>query len=362
MKIKIRKLVVGCLIGAVVLIGKMNSIQAAEIPIAGIEVVLSDYYATYDDTDITLKDILTVMNSPYKDIGIAKVTDYVNIRKSASEESKVLGKLYKDSAATILEEKEDWYKVKSGKVTGYIKSEYLITELDKVEELSKTIGKRIATVTTTTLKVREKPNLDSTVLTLIPQGEELRVKKEIKGWVKIVIDSDTGYVSSDYVTVHTEFKQAESIEEERERLVRASQEQKSRDNQSNQSQSTSSNNYSKRNQIVNYALRFVGNPYVWGGTSLTKGADCSGYTQSVFRDNGISISRTSRTQAAGGKTISLSNIRPGDLVFYTRNGTINHVAIYIGNGKVVGASNEEYGIRVSNYNYRQPYKVVSYIN
>lgn len=119
---------------------------------------------------------------------------------------------------------------------------------------------------------------------------------------------------------------------------------------------------SKRNEIVKYALRFKGNPYVWGGTSLTKGADCSGFTQSVFRNKGIRIPRTSRTQATGGRRVSLRNLKPGDLVFYRNRGRINHVALYIGNGRVISASSRKTGIRISRYNYRKPYKAVTYIN
>jgi cell wall-associated NlpC family hydrolase len=117
-----------------------------------------------------------------------------------------------------------------------------------------------------------------------------------------------------------------------------------------------------RDNIVEYALQFEGNPYVWGGTSLTRGADCSGFTQSVFRDNGISIPRTSRIQATGGKRVSIDNIEPGDLIFYEKRGTINHVALYIGNGKVISASSPSTGIVIKNYDYRQPYKAVSYID
>ncbi|WMJ89022.1 C40 family peptidase [Anaerocolumna sp. MB42-C2] len=117
-----------------------------------------------------------------------------------------------------------------------------------------------------------------------------------------------------------------------------------------------------RKEIVNYALKFEGNPYVWGGTSLTNGADCSGFTQSVFRDKGIDIPRTSKLQAAEGQAISLSDIKPADLLFYKKNGIINHVAIYIGDGKVISAGSPSTGIRVLDYNYRKPYKAVNYID
>lgn len=117
-----------------------------------------------------------------------------------------------------------------------------------------------------------------------------------------------------------------------------------------------------RKEIIRYALQFEGNPYVMGGTSLTKGTDCSGFTQSVFRDNGIKIPRTSREQAKGGKSVPLDDIKPGDLIFYAKDGQINHVALYIGNKKVIHASNPKSGIKISKYNYRKPYKAVSYLD
>jgi cell wall-associated NlpC family hydrolase len=257
----------------------------------------------------------------------------------------------------------------------YIKKEYLITGKE-AEALAETIGTRIATVTTTTLKVRDEANTNSTVLTLIPIGGEYIVKKELDGWVKIALDgNETGYVSTDYVELRTDYEEAVSIEEERlaaEEAAReaeiqatsteASSNSSTSSNSSATNSSTESNTSSIRNDILEYALRFLGNPYVWGGTSLTNGTDCSGFTQSVFRDNGISISRTSRTQAIGGETVTIETMQPGDLIFYDKNGTVNHVGIYIGNGKVVSASSPETGIRITNYNYRQPYKVVSYID
>ena len=117
-----------------------------------------------------------------------------------------------------------------------------------------------------------------------------------------------------------------------------------------------------RQSIVSYALQFVGNPYVAGGTSLTKGADCSGFVQSVFRDCGYGIPRSSREQAASGRQVSLDEIQPGDLLFYSKGGSINHVALYIGNGQVVHASTERTGIKISSYNYRTPCKAVSYVD
>lgn len=116
-----------------------------------------------------------------------------------------------------------------------------------------------------------------------------------------------------------------------------------------------------RDSVVEYALQFVGNPYVYGGTSLTNGTDCSGFTMSVYKNFGISINRTSREQAYNGNSIKRSELQKGDLVFYTSGGRINHVAMYIGNGKIVHASNPSTGIKVSDMDYRTPYKYVSII-
>jgi cell wall-associated NlpC family hydrolase len=387
---RIGRIATCCLIGTVAFAGRTIVTQAAEIPIAGMDVILDEFYQS--DSDITYINKYLTSAAEFENIGIANVTNYVNIRRKPNESSKILGKLYNDSAATVVAEKNGWYKVESGSVTGYIKAEFLTTG-DEVKELAEKVGKRIATVNTTTLKVREKPDLDSIVLTLVPIEEELMVKKELDGWVKVSIDSDViGYVSEDYVDLRTEFEEAESIEEEKARLEREEAERRAQEEANNRvtysssssvsnssssnsgysnasssnsssssSSSTSSGNSSTRSNIVNYALRFLGNPYVWGGTSLTHGADCSGFTQSVFRDNGVSIPRDSRSQAAGGSEISISNVQTGDLIFYSRNGVINHVAIYIGNGRVIHASSPETGIRITNYNYRQPVKAVRYI-
>jgi cell wall-associated NlpC family hydrolase len=385
--IKIRKIATYLMIGTLALTGKAAFAEASEIPevaIAGMTLTLDDFYQNAQNAEDEITQYLMAETSENKDLAFAKVTSYVNIRSKASEDSEILGKLYNNSAATIISSEKDWYQIKSGSVTGYIKSEFLLTGEDAVE-LAKTVGKRLAKVNTTTLKVREKASVDATVLTLVPIDDELKVVKEQKNWVKVSISDEViGYVSSDYVELWTEYEEAVSIEEEQERLeeeaaaIEAEQAQnnssgtsgnvpsfsssKSDSATSNNVNSDSSNNGSLRSKIVQYALQFVGNPYVWGGTSLSNGADCSGFTQSVFADFGIYISRTSRTQATGGRKVSLDNLQLGDLIFYARNGTVNHVAIYIGNGKVISASSPSTGIRITSYNYRQPYKAVSYFN
>ena len=337
-----------------------------------------------------------IVSSPYADIAIAQVNSYVNIRSVPGEEGEILGKLYNNSAATILGEEGEWYKITSGTVEGYVKAQYVVSG-QAAESIAAQVGHRIATVTTETLRVRDDIGLDAPVQTLVPMGEELEVKDELDGWVRVTLDDDIeGYVSADYVEIRTEFVQAESIEEEKARLEeekrqreaaeaaarKADEEAKAKaakkkaaaeaaaaeaQAQAQAQAETIQNNISAsdvsgiRQTIVSYALKFVGNRYVYGGTSLTNGADCSGFVQSVFRDCGISLGRSSRDQAAGGTPISVSDVQPGDLLFYSNGSRINHVALYIGNGQVVHASSPKYGICISNYNYRTPCKAVRYV-
>lgn len=318
-------------------------------------------------------------------IVIAEVSNYLNIRSKASENSKIVGKLYKDAIGTIIKEKNGWYQIKSGSVTGYVKGDYVLVG-DEARKKADKVGERLATVTTTTLKLREKASTESAVLTLIGEGDELNVKKETKNWVKVKLDKYTGYVSKDYVEVYTVNQHAESIEEERIRLEQEearrrqelAQQQAANNNATHtsnggnstsnssankgsstsnsssnsssgsNSSTTSPGNKSLGQQIANYALQFKGNPYVYGGTSLTNGADCSGFVMSVYRKFGISLPRTSGAQASSGRRVSsIANAQPGDLIAYS-----GHIGIYIGNGRLVHASSPRTGIIVSNVNYR----------
>jgi cell wall-associated NlpC family hydrolase len=373
---KILKIASYTLIGALAFAGKAVSVEASEEPVAGITLALDEFYTTADPSNLnTVQSILDEIKV-HNQLAFAKVSSYVNIRSKASEEGEILGKLYDDAAATIINEKDGWYQIKSGSVKGYIKADFLVTG-DKAVEVAKSTGTRTAVVNTTTLKVRKKASLESQVITLIPIGDEYNVVSEKEGWAKIALEDDKyGYISTDYVKLATVYEEAISIEEELERLEEeaAAQNASSGSNgSSNLSSNSSSNNNQSSNtnpstssgsslgsKIASYAVQFEGNPYVWGGTSLTNGADCSGFAKSVFAHFGISIPRTSRAQANSGDRISMGQLQPGDLVFYSRNGTINHVAIYIGNGKVISASSPSTGIRISNYNYRTPVKAVRY--
>ena len=305
----------------------------------------------------------------FKSLVIAQVNDYVNVRSIPSEEGEILGKLYDKSVGEFIEEDNGWYKITSGSVTGYVKAEYCVTGDDAVA-LAKEVGNRIATVTTTTLKVREEPSLDATVLGLVPIQDQLLVTEELDNWVKVNIEEGDGYVSLDYVTLSTEFVKAESREEEEARLAKEEAErkaaleaarkaeEKNRKAAKSESSATTSEapvvyatGGSELGQsVASYACQFVGNPYVYGGTSLTNGADCSGFVMSVYANFGVSLPHSSSGDRSVGTAVDgLANAQPGDIICYS-----GHVAIYIGNGQIVHASTAKTGIKISDVNYRTP--------
>lgn len=275
----------------------------------------------------------------YTNLGIAQADGNINVREVPGTEAEIVGKLPNNAGCEIIGTDGEWTQIESGKVKGYVKSEYLLTgeaAIAKAQEVKQTV----ATVTTTTLYVRDEANTDSHVITMMPEGEELEVLEVLDGWVKINVDSDEGYVSSDYVSIATELPKAQTMTEVR------------------YGQGVSD----VRVSLVSYATQFVGNPYVWGGTSLTRGADCSGFVLSVFANYGISLPHSSKAQANCGTKIAASDAQPGDLFFYGNGSSINHVAIYIGGGRVVHASSPKSGIKISGAYYRTPVKVVRVIN
>lgn len=299
----------------------------------------------------------------FKNLVIAKVNDYVNVRDMPSEEGNIVGKLYDKSVGNFIEEENGWYKINSGSVEGYVKGEYCVTG-DAAVDYAKEVGTRIATVTTTTLKVREQPGLEETVLGLVPIEDELIVTEELDGWVKVNIEEGDGYVSTDYVTLSTEFVKAESIEEERARLEKeeaarkAAQEAANKKMSANKSSSSSTTTEggktyqsptgSTGSDVVKFAMQFVGNPYVYGGSSLTNGTDCSGFVMSVYNNFGVSLPHSSAADRSVGATVNgIENAQPGDIICYS-----GHVGIYAGNGQLVHASTSKTGIIVSSATYR----------
>ncbi len=282
----------------------------------------------------------------YDNLVISKVNNYLNVREEPKSDGKIIGKMTSKAAGEVLETLDGWYKIKSGPIIGYISADpqYTATGQEAKDIAMQTATLR-AVINTDVLNVRTEPSTDAKIWTQIVKDERYPVVAQLDGWVEIELDSvdeedgttmDKAYISTRDNNVEVRYALNEAIK-------------------FSPAEVAANKAASRRSQIVNYALQFVGNPYVWGGTSLTKGADCSGFTMSVMAKFGVSLPHYSGSQAKMGKAVTSGNMRPGDLIFYAGSGgQVNHVAMYIGNGQIVHAASRKSGIKISTWNYRTP--------
>ncbi len=323
---------------------KINNVVSTDaVATAGVVTAGAVDLASLENLSVTDSDAVATAKSlgdiyGYENIGICQVSEgNLNIRESASKDGKLVGKFPSDAACEIIKTEGEWSYIKSGEVEGYVLSEYLITG-DAAWDKALELAQYVATSNTGGLRVRVEPNTDCEIIYQLADGEEVAILDNTQEdeWVKVDVDGDEGYVSSEYIDVDLSLRTAMTLTEAR----------------------YGAGVSDVRTSLCDYALQFVGNRYVWGGTSLTNGCDCSGFTMGVMAKYGVYLSHSSRAQANEGTKISTSELKPGDLIFYGKGSYINHVAIYIGGGQIVHASNKRDGIKISNYTYRNPIKCV----
>ena len=320
--------------------GTQQNVQASAAPADGAQQGVQASTAPADGTQQNVQASAAPDQKPQKvskqfqKLAISIAKDFVYVRKSASTGCKAIGKLHRGSAGTILGKKGAWVKISSGSLKGYVKKEYIAIGAD-AEKLAEKYGTKYAVLKkgTSVLNVREEKNTSSDIVTQLPEGKRYTVKSENADWCKVKVKGKSGYIAKEYVHTKYSFKEAKSLKKKTKETVR----------------SYASEN--KAESLISYAKQFIGNKYVWGGTSLTNGTDCSGFTLRVFQKFGYSLPRTSAEQAGCGSSVKLSELKPGDLVFYKRGGRVHHVAIYIGGGQIVHAAGAKWGIITSNMNY-----------
>ena len=305
---------------------KPENCRNAGSSIAGIGVAMEEHHRSRA-AGLTQEEMMYgTFQDVFDNLGVAMVEDSLNIRKEPKSDSDITGKMESHAGCSVLGMEHGWYKIKSGQVTGYVSGRYLA-----VGQAARAVAfhdmKLRLRVGTDTLRVRSGPNTESEILGRIYEGETYDfISMNDSGWAKINYNGTTGYafVPGNGIVAYT-IPEAEKVED------------------------------SLRRRVVDYAVKFVGNPYRWGGTNPNTGADCSGFVQYVMEHAaGIHIDRTSREQAADGEAVPASAMMPGDLLFYAGGSTIDHVALYIGDGKIVHAANRRSGIKISSWNYRQP--------
>lgn len=283
---------------------------------------------------------------------VAQVNRFACIHGTPADNGEFLGKFYNEAVGTLVAEEGDWLLITSGSVTGYVKKQYCVAG-EEAAELAKQVGTRVATVEAATLYVRTEADGASEVLCMVPEGEELLVLEETEGWAKVDVEEGQGWISTEYANVHSNYVTAESKEEEIARIARETQErQKARAAAKKTTQKVDyevGEGSEMGKAVVEYALQFVGNPYVFGGTSLTDGIDCSGFVMKVYENFGVTLPHSSKEDRTEGYAVeSLEDALPGDLICYS-----GHVALYMGNDQIVHASNSKTGIIVSKVNYRK---------
>ena len=329
-----------------------------EKALGGVSYYLNLFYEQSDDLEGASGTLLADSVEIPENIAIANVNDHLNIRAGAGTNYNMIGYLPKNGMCEIIEDLDGWAKIKSGSVTGYVSKDYLIMG-DAGKEKAQEVASLMAKVEGGTVNFRSEPDTttDDNILATVSKGEQLAVIEEtivskdddVTLWVKVYVDDMEGYIAKSMVSVNYDWAKAVSISSilETKDAVGIS---------------------ALRAAIIIEAKKHLGLKYVWGGTSLKYGADCSGFCLAVYKECGVNTSRLPRTSydlaaSSRGRTVSLSNAKPGDLVFYgDSSGHVNHVGIYMGGGQIIHEAGRAYGCRISNVHYRTVLKVRNFLD
>ncbi|SHK02642.1 C40 family peptidase [Hespellia stercorisuis] len=383
-----QRLIVTAVAGAIMIPGSAivaHAEDAVTLPTAGIESVLEKCYLAEEEHPMELYLVPTEQEE-YSNRAFADTQDYILIRDAPYTTSDWAGKLYKNNVADILDTQGAWTKISSGTVTGYVETEELLTGGAAKEYAGANIG-NTATVTAYVLNVRDGQNTNANILTQITLDEKYQVTGDsVSGWYPVQVGDIAGWVCGDYVNVSPDFSYAESKQEEEQRLAaekaeaekaaaekaaadkaaaektaadkaamekgavqQAAGEMSAGDDVGQGTEEASAavlpdqTGTSAGQAVIDYACQFIGNPYVWGGTSLTEGCDCSGFVQSVYAQFGVSLPRTTWDMESAGTEVSFEEAIPGDLILYD-----GHVGLYMGDGTIVNAIDSDHGIGISN--------------
>lgn len=333
------------------------------IPVAGMSDVLRN--ATNDTSAVSNSteemDVATKyvpegsVIEGYTNLGVSNVTSYLNVRNGAGTNNKIIGKMPGGSACEILEESDGWYKIKSGDVTGYVSSDYILTGYDANVKAMETMETKLL-VTANALNVRQEPSTECGISTKVNSGEYLEIlEDESNGWYKININNLTGYVSSEYVKKVNSLPTAVEIVEVKVNTTASTSSGGNTYTGPSFDTSTLDQTVSQTaKDLIDYSMQFLGNPYVYGGNSLTNGTDCSGFVKLIFAHFGYSLPRSSASYASVGTQIPYTAAKPGDIMVYKYGSSIGHVAIYIGNGQIIHASTPSGGIRIGSAYFVTP--------
>ena len=351
-----QKLILSALAGAIMVPGSAITVKAADnneenvpvIPVAGIESIVKESYQTNVKENINLY-LVENDKGEYLNMAFSNVSDFAYIRSAPDETSDWIGKMYPNSAAEVLEYHDGWTKIRSGTVEGYVTADSLWTGSDAQTHAAE-YEQNQATVTADLLNVRDGQGTSANVVTQITAGQQYEVTGDaVNGWYPVNVNGVSGWVCGDYIDVHTAYAYAESKAEEETRIAQeeaARQAEEARKLEEAQEAAAIQAQAGSGQAVIDYACQFIGNPYVWGGTSLTEGADCSGFVQSVYANFGISLPRTTWDMENVGTPVSYEEALPGDIVLYD-----GHVGLYMGDGNIVNAMNEVDGIGICTADY-----------